>query len=316
MATRISNKGKKCPRQSLRPSPETPPSESCCCMRPLAEIYSKVIRHASCFICQRHGVWAVDLNGEDIIESGWLWKKSKVVGTWRLRLFSPTEGTGELAHGHRLCQGCMSLACDDVAPRDVPSRGEFSDIDSVVSTTAPSSVASSSSPTFAMYVHGTTGDHVTSNCLQFADLWLIPLASNRAHATTSCELCHRLRGRQDLCETRPCGHIYHVDCLYRWVRQSIVHDYCPLCRTPFCGPPMHDDDEHAYTEACPSSIMTFSYRRPVRLNSYATEAFYSLPSSPVQRFPPLELPKKASPPVQAPESLPQPMPMDRLRWRS
>ncbi|KAF4670184.1 hypothetical protein FOL46_000969 [Perkinsus olseni] len=249
-------------------------------------------------IAKRHGVWASDLQCEDIAESGWLWKKSKVVGTWRLRWCcvvmsqrallsfeekpdwlhnthlqqSPTEKIplvtcdlnefqdtscpgftidnrafalpGSASSRHALLNWlmaiafakgdedtinrCVDLACEDVPKEDFDQCGlVHSDIDSAVSTDF-----SNSADDFAIYVHGTTGDHVALDCLELADLWLVPVASNRAK-TASCELCHRLRARQDLCETRPCGHIFHVDCLYGWTRQSITHDFCPHCHTTF-----------------------------------------------------------------------------------
>ncbi|KAF4726089.1 hypothetical protein FOZ62_025218 [Perkinsus olseni] len=273
-------------------------SDSCCCLKPIAEVYSRSIHHACCWICRRHGIWASDLQCEDIAESGWLWKKSKVVGTWRLRWCcvvmsqrallsfeekpdwlhnthlqqSPTEKIplvtcdlnefqdtscsgftidnrafalpGSASSRHALLNWLMAIAfvksdentinrCVDLACEDVPKEDfdqcslVHSDIDSAVSTDF-----SNSADDFAIYVHGTTGDHVALDCLELADLWLIPVASNRAK-TASCELCHRLRARQDLCETRPCGHIFHVDCLYGWTRQSITHDFCPHCHTTF-----------------------------------------------------------------------------------
>mgnify|MGYP001295459206 CR=1 FL=1 len=58
------------------------------------------------------------------------------------------------------------------------------------------------------------------------------IADNQSLANENCEMC--VICLEDILEKQytiklPCGHLYHSDCLYRWLCKKPV---CPLCSAP------------------------------------------------------------------------------------
>lgn len=46
-----------------------------------------------------------------------------------------------------------------------------------------------------------------------------------------CSIClHDYRGSEDIVQSRQCRHVFHEDCLARWLSRG--HSICPYCRTP------------------------------------------------------------------------------------
>jgi len=84
------------------------------------------------------------------------------------------------------------------------------------------------------FINGHTGVHMGVQPASQAQITSLPVPSAGEVAGKDCPVCQEDLHAEDCTRRMPCGHMYHQDCLSRWLH---IHNSCPVCRAPISGAP-------------------------------------------------------------------------------
>lgn len=84
------------------------------------------------------------------------------------------------------------------------------------------------------FINGHTGVHMGVQPASQAQITGLPVPSAGEIEGKECPICQEDLRTEGNARRMPCGHIYHQDCLSRWLQ---LHNSCPVCRAPISGSP-------------------------------------------------------------------------------
>lgn len=82
------------------------------------------------------------------------------------------------------------------------------------------------------FINGHNGVHMGVQPASPSQIESLPVPTSREIAGKDCPICQEELKNEGCTRRMPCGHIYHQDCLARWLQ---LHNSCPVCRASISG---------------------------------------------------------------------------------
>ena len=84
------------------------------------------------------------------------------------------------------------------------------------------------------FINGHTGVHMGVQPASQSQIESLPVPSLTETAGKECPVCQEELKTEGKMRRMPCGHMYHEECLTRWLQ---LHNSCPVCRAAISGQP-------------------------------------------------------------------------------
>ena len=84
------------------------------------------------------------------------------------------------------------------------------------------------------FINGHTGVHSGVQPASQSQIQGLQTVPGAEAAGKDCPICQEELTREGSYKKMPCGHVYHEQCLTRWLQ---IHNSCPVCRASVSGSP-------------------------------------------------------------------------------